>query len=198
MGQSNVYKLPWPEPTAPADVPADLQALADKVDSVIGSVPAALPSSPVAGQRALYSPVAGVVWELVYDGARWAFLGGAPMTNAVPTAEATTSLAYTNLTTAGPQLTVPLAGDYTIGMYAQASGVSAEMARIAVKIGAAAAADADGAFGGFNANGGQALYRPLQKTGLAAGTVLLLQYRTSAGGNISFSQRLLTLTPTRI
>jgi hypothetical protein len=80
-----------------------------------------LPGSPVNGQDCFYLADAtnGIVWHLKYRAAsasayKWECMDGPPLTSEIVTGEATASTAYVDLATTGPQVTLPLAGDYDI------------------------------------------------------------------------------------
>jgi hypothetical protein len=88
----------------------------------------ALPGSPVDGQEIYYLADAtnGIVWHLRYrafqangttpnpSAYKWEFLGGAPLRANVDTDQTFTAAAtYVDAATVGPQITLPLAGDYT-------------------------------------------------------------------------------------
>jgi hypothetical protein len=64
----------------------------------------------------------------IYDGAAWRMYGGRPTSNSVATAESTASAAYTDLTTAGPAVTVETGTEakvtITAGIYNSGANVS--------------------------------------------------------------------------
>jgi hypothetical protein len=80
-----------------------------------------LPGSPVPGQEVYYRcPNAPwPLWHLRYsggwgDGFEWDFLGGAPLRSTVNTDETfAAGTTYVDSATVGPQITLPLGGDYT-------------------------------------------------------------------------------------
>ena len=172
----------------------------------------ALPGSPVDGQEVYYQSAGmatdGVVWHLRYRSTggtyKWEFVGGSPMYAETPAAELTTSATYVDLTTVGPQITVPLAGDYVITGGAQAySGQAGTIPVAAVKLGAAAITDGEilvlvrvptAAFSGAISS------RTIVRTVSAASTVLKLQYANvgTAGATATFNNRVLNITPRRV
>jgi hypothetical protein len=112
--------LPYPSASDTADVPRDIQTLANRLDIVAGGpAVSSLPGSPVDGQECYYVADAanGVVWHLRYRAGatgsyKWEFVGGAQLT-ATGAGGATSS---TTPQTAGtPTITLPLAGDYELG-----------------------------------------------------------------------------------
>jgi hypothetical protein len=111
----------------------------------------ALPSSPVNGQECYFLADAtnGVVWHLKFrsasaSGFKWEFVGGGSLYSEVLTAENTVSTSFVDLTTVGPQVTVPLAGDYDIEFSVIANHtIAGGVAQIAPKLGAAATASND-------------------------------------------------------
>jgi hypothetical protein len=82
----------------------------------------ALPANPVDGQECYFVADAtnGVVWHLRYNAGsasayKWEFVGGAALRHFVPTSESRNQAAgWGDLTTIGPQVTIPLAGDYDV------------------------------------------------------------------------------------
>lgn len=56
----------------------------------------------------------GVAWQFVRRPDGWHFVGGSPLFNEVETNEGTTSTTFTDLTTVGPQVEIPAAGQYLI------------------------------------------------------------------------------------
>jgi len=148
----------------------------------------------------------GVVWMLRYRSAsassyKWEFAGGRPLVSTVETQQTTTSGAYVDLATVGPQVTIPRAGDYDVEWGSQSGGtVATSLLYVAVKRGAAATADADSIImqpAGVNYVGAGMTSRIMRMTGLAASTVLKLQYKTNAG-TASFDKRWIKVTPVRV
>jgi len=79
-----------------------------------------LPASPYDGQECYYLADAtnGIVWHLRYRASsasayKWELVGGAPLAAVVDTDESLTAdSTWRNVATAGPQITMPLNGDY--------------------------------------------------------------------------------------
>jgi hypothetical protein len=113
-----------------------------------------------------------------------AALGGKPLYASVETEEYFSSAAYVDLATVGPSLTLPVAGDYLLswGVRFVAATTVGFFWYAALKFGAAAAVDADAVeFGGPASGAGTpwlaSVARNRRYNGLAAGTVIKLQYR---------------------
>lgn len=167
----------------------------------------ALPASPDDGEQVYFQAAAGVIWHLRYNAAsassfKWEYVGGPPLTHEVATSQSTTSATYADLATVGPQVTLPLAGDYDVqfGTTVQINpSTGNRVANIAVKRGAAATADADS----LNyANGNltirvPGLARAIRMTGLAAAAVLKMQYKVS-GDTLVCQDRWMRVTPVRV
>lgn len=169
-----------------------------------------LPASPFDGQEVYYSTGTPQwsFWHLKYqsgwgDGYGWQFLGGPPLGQEVPTSQNTTSGAYVDLPTVGPQVTVPLAGLYNIagGTLIITTGVASSVGIVAVKFGAATALDTDTV---ARATAAAATVTTFVSSGqlmgraVTAGAVLKLQYRSGASQNNAFSERWLQVTPIRV
>ena len=173
----------------------------------------ALPGSPVDGQEVYYQSATmatdGVVWHLRYRAGsssayKWELVGGAALYSAVDTAETQAATTYGNLATVGPQITLPLAGDYELEYgcllnAAAASATTAADAAMSIAIGAAAAVDADWLYG-YSASGTQYANhaRKRRKTGLAAATAIVTKYKKFTGATPSFADRWLSAIPVRV
>jgi len=170
-----------------------------------------LPSSPFDGQEvdftdSLTTPT--FVWRLRYVAAaptnKWKFVGGAGLLARIATQEGTSSQSYVDLTTVGPSLTAPLAGEYEVNVMAQhwITAEAATQVRVAAKFGAAATSDADGAHlaqrtGAVSiAEAEPIIGLPFRKTIAAAGTLVKVQYRRdTAPGTVWYSDRAITMIP---
>lgn len=156
---------------------------------------ASLPPSPADGQRVTFDTgQTGVYWDMVYSTtlSKWIFVGGPPISAEVTTGESTTSVSYVDLATVGPSLTAPLAGSYLVTFGATLNIASAgNTARATVKVGAAAAGDTNSVRGG-DVDTSVARAMPLT---LAAGDVLLMQYRGTTGLSSTFRNRFITMFP---
>lgn len=161
----------------------------------IGTV---LPSSPVDGQEfiltdSLTAPT--YAWRLRYMAAKasnkWVFIGGSAAVSEVAAAESTASGTYVALTTPGPSITLPVAGDYDIFIGAQSGGAGNEGV-MSYDIGATPASDNDGTWDyAFSPS-----VRWARKTGLGAVT-LTAKYR-SGGSNPQFRDRVMRVTPVAV
>jgi len=176
---------------------------------VMGAIPlvTALPASPFEGQEVIFTDsltAPTYSWRLRYVGAKtsnkWVFVGGVPATSFVATSENTPGTTYGNLTTIGPQITVPVAGVYNIEIGAQlGTGASAAVKGwMSYDIGATGAVDADAtaAFVTNNSQAGASLHKLAQKT-LAAATALVAKYRHDTGG-MPVSNRYMAVTPAAV
>lgn len=141
-----------------------------------------------------------IQWHLRYklSTTRWRFLGGPALWAEILTAEGTTSATYVDLATAGPSITAPLAGVMEIDWGASLNVPSAPtnyLGYAAVKIGAAAAGDADAATNGaVGFAPGASVARKKPKT-VARSDAIKLQYRTPGGGTLTATSRWLSFVP---
>ena len=169
------------------------------------------PASPTDGQQAIlrlpasYDPIGAkkISWAFVYDAAaaQWDFAGGPPLVSTVDTDEQRNNGSYGDLTTVGPSLSLPRAGDYDIEVKAWidpgGSGAVAYQAYVSFALGATTPSDNDAAIFG----NGQPGYNvtttsgPRRKTGLSATTVTA-KYKTA--NNVTFGMRTLSILPVRI
>lgn len=176
-----------------------------------GGVVTSLPSTPIDGQEVYYVADAtnGVVWHLKYRAAsgsayKWEYVGGAPLYATVTTNESTaTSANFVDLATAGPAITLPLAGDFIVrhGAFIYDDTVSQDgLMSLSINGGAAASAtDARAVRKGqasAGINGGIHVFREQRLTGLTAAAVTA-RYRVT-GGTANFWDRSLSLTPVRV
>jgi hypothetical protein len=113
--------LPYPTPTNPADIPADIQALATSVDTKLGAAGTTLPATPTDGQEFyLFGDAGGnAIWHLRYrtGSAKWEFVGGSPLAGY----DGSTITFNTSGAVVGgytPTLTVPRAGVYRVNLKA--------------------------------------------------------------------------------
>jgi hypothetical protein len=148
----------------------------------------------------------GVHWHVRYvasqpAGRKWVFLGGPPLVSEVDTSEATSSSTYAALTTAGPAVALPRAGDYDIVHGSAVLTPTGNHTGVhSYDIGGTAAVDNDNTgFGvqGSSPSGRADVSRKNRKTGLTAVT-LTSKYRSVASGSVSFANRYMSVTPVRI
>jgi hypothetical protein len=147
----------------------------------------------------------GVIWEFVYDGLGefpWKKIGGPPLRDEVQKEESTESLAYANLATVGPAMTVPLKGDYEVRIEfnSAASPAVTNVCLMSYAIGAAAASDEDRAEALIfsSIEGGVSVGASRVKTGIAAGTTLTAKYRLGIKNKVVYRLRRLIVDPVRI
>jgi len=189
-----------------------MQALATKLDGISSLRPplvTSLPGSPADGQEVYYVADAanGIVWFLRYRAAatgtyKWEFLGGPPLYAELNTQETfTVGSQWTDTATPGPQLTLPLAGDWmTTGGASFSPAPTSGFWNVgaAPKFGAAAVSGvpltAFGANGTMNVAGS----RVRRDTGIAAGTVVKLQGNVTITGPVTWANRWLAITPIRV
>lgn len=145
----------------------------------------------------------GVLWHLEYESGettfKWRFIGGPAMFSEVTTSETTLSTTFAALTTAGPSVALPRAGDYDvmIGFCSDTNAVTAGVGRMSYDIGGTGAVDADSARAQFQ--GGSlphSVARPRRKAGLTTVT-LTSKYRVTAGTQ-GFADRWMNVRPVRI
>jgi hypothetical protein len=122
--------------------------------------------------------------------------------SAIVTAEqGTSSTSYTNLSTTGPSITLPLAGDYDVALGARGyNNTAGHAGYMSFAIGASTAADSDG-FDLYTLTT-SAGYIPnhstvRRKTGLSA-VALTAKYKVSTSGTAYFQNRYLIVTPIRV
>lgn len=167
-----------------------------------------LPTDAKVGETVFYAADAatGIYWQLMYDelgSYPWKFVGGSPLLNLVfGDGQWTDSSSYADLATAGPTLTLPLAGDYDVNISVLTASVAAAhyAGSASYDVGATAANNAWAAnFGvnygpGFGSNSD----RTYRHTGLAASTSLVAKYRAPQAVQVYFNDRVLTATPVRV
>jgi hypothetical protein len=216
MGTTPVFALPYPELTDPADVPADVKKLAQRLDVILGpALVTSLPVSPVDGQEVYYQSAAmataGLLWHLRYRAAatapyRWEFVGGGPLQHYIQTQQTrTANTGAGDLATVGPQVTIPLAGVYDVdwgwgyGYHAGQAGVQIIMTL-----------DGCGATGTARIPDGAAAANDVAAVGATPGRNRMAMTLTPAGilkaqyqvggttGSGSFGNRYLNVTPLRV
>jgi hypothetical protein len=172
------------------------------------SLVTALPGSPTNGQECVFTDsltAPTYYWHLKYNSTttKWHYVGGTPLFVEVATDEATTSTSYAALTTAGPSIALPLAGDYDVDpgftFYCNdgGAGVSGFMS---YDIGGTAAVDADATTAPSTVASSSprlSVARSRRKTGLTAVT-LTAKYKVQGGFNGHFLNRWLRVTPVKL
>lgn len=144
----------------------------------------------------------GVVWHLKYKTSttKWHFIGGGSLAAAdVVTDQSTSSTGYTALGTAGPSVTLPLAGDYDIsfGSNSYLTGTAGNLYH-SFDVGGTAASDNDAVI--YNgANISVTGSKTVRKTGVAAAAAIVSKYRVAnaaTGGH--WMNRWLRAVPIRV
>ena len=169
-----------------------------------------LPAAAQDGDEILFlaDETDGRIWHLRYrrDGSSsypWEYVGGNPLYDYILTQQATSSGSPTNLTTTGPQLTAPLAGDYRLhfGASIQNAGGNNSTVAMAPSIAGSTPAESDGCSVFFtpvsNMQADCATVR--EYTGWAAMTTVVMKYWISFGATTGyFRGRFLEMTPIRV
>lgn len=152
---------------------------------------------------ALAAPAVPLEWELTWSSAMlaWVVRGG-PLSSEVLADEVTAVAhnAYQDLATVGPQVTLPLAGDYEITLCATMySPTVNEIPGASVKLGAAATSDSEVILhSSATASAQDSVSRTFTRTGLAAGAVIKVQYKAFANNLSHFARRNLIVRPIRV
>ena len=164
-----------------------------------------LPTAPVDGEVAIYSHSQGK-WALKYQDsdAYWYFVGGAPLFAVIDTLQGTaaTHTTYQALTTAGPSITVPLAGDYIIEIASfQLHSVAdtSQFHSYSLNDGGTAASDTWAATSNApNTSYYSSASSQRKHTGLTAATAIASMYRSAAANQASFNSRSMSVLPVRV
>lgn len=213
------WLLPYPDQAETANVPRDLQALAEAADGAItqvhttgAPVVTVLPTLPVDGYEVYYvvDAVNGIVWHLRYRSAsasvnKWEYVGGSAL-SAELGSQASPGLfdftaAWLDLSPPGPLLTVPLVGEYEIGFgcrFSQTPGREGLQTQIGVSLDGTAnpADDCVLTTGSVTPNGALTeVYRVIRRA--LPGPSVKLRYRWFTGTE-TFANRSLTVRPVRV
>lgn len=180
-------------------------AIEGRLDPAVPLV-ALLPSAPTDGQVVAYLADAtnGIVWMLKYRASsasayKWEFLGGSDLFAEVPTAESTASITYAAMATAGPAITLPLAGDYDVAHGANIwNNTVVRWMSMSYDIGGTGAVDADAVWNQQQANAPtfDNASRKQRKTGLTAVT-LTAKYKVDGGTGLA-RDRWISARPVRV
>jgi hypothetical protein len=183
---------------------ASTSASASSTTTTSGTI---FPTSPADGNIFVYLADAtnGVNWTFKYNAGsassfKWEFIGGPSLYAEVTTGEARTNAAYGALTTSGPAIALPFAGDFDVAIgFAGSDATAADAGYMSYDIGGTGAVDAD--LVEVTSTGASAMWdytsvsRVRRKTGLTAVT-LTAKYRTG-GGTCTFKNRWIAVTPVR-
>lgn len=168
-----------------------------------------LPTSPIDQQECIFVANAtnGIKWHLRYRSAsasayKWEPVNGAtPLTATVDTSEAVVSATFTNATTLGPDVILPLAGDWEVDFEAQTQSNAAGVVAPSIGINVAGVTPTGTLLvaGTLNAVNHQL---PLNKsrliTGRAASDLIRLQYLSAPSQSMLFNARRLRVRPVRV
>lgn len=166
-----------------------------------------LPTPPFDGFEVFYAANAttGVIWHLRYRAGggtyKWEHVGGGPLSAEVQTDATATATSYgaPATGTAGPAITIPLAGDYVVSFGGGSLNSSAlDLSFISPTRGSATAVDTDAIrHGEAAANQENTSARSVLMTGLTATQAVTLQYRVT-GGTMTTRNRWVQLLPRRV
>lgn len=164
-----------------------------------------LPSNPADGQEVhfLADAANGVVWHLKYRAAstsayKWEFVGGPPLQSKIMTEESTGSASAVDLTTPGPDVTTPRAGDYICRWGCNmSSGVAIQAVTMGLSI--AGAAPVTGTLQGLVAAAWANMMTEHRLNGLGSGVLLRCKYNNAVGtGTVAYRERWLEVLPVRV
>lgn len=173
------------------------------------SVVTALPASPVNGQIIYYQSAAmatdGIVWQFKYNSSsastyKWEFVGGPQWSSNITTAEAPSGTgSWLNLTTDGPKLVAPLAGDYYVRVECQS--VTTAAAITTANFGPAAGDTSPTTWANSTSPAQSSFYMSMTAFGrlnaVSAATDLKCRYQSTATA-LNFQYRCIDVTPIRV
>lgn len=147
----------------------------------------------------------GVFWQLLYDGVGtrpWKVIGGSALVAVVDTAQARTTTGYGDLTTVGPDITVPLLGDYDVQVGCFVFTTTAgDASFMSYDVGGTTAVDADAARQQDNDTSftGKSIVSELRrKTSVAASSLIRSKYKPQNTDGATWSNRWLSVMPVRV
>jgi len=174
-------------------------------------VVSALPSNPVEGQEVYYQPAGstGPLWHLRYHDTmgltfyEWDFLGGSALESVVqPSHTFTADGVFRDPSTVGPDITIPLPGDYRYEfsalVTAGATGAGTSWVGVALGAGANPVDPHMTAINNPVVSARTAHTWGQSMTGLNKTQLLRLRYAVSGGGTASVISRRLRITPIRV
>lgn len=191
---------PLPHPTLHSllDAQDNFDALSRQAPSDAGG----LPLAPFDGQEIYYAAAAGVTWHLRFRAStgKWEYLGGSPLraeNSTNPHSTASTTYQTTNI----PSVTVPFAGDYdvTFGAVLAANGTStANDMRTGLHVAGVVASEPAVQAPTASTGAGGPINVPTRRTGVPAGAVLDVRYRSASGLSASFYTLFLEVRPVQL
>lgn len=170
-----------------------------------------LPSSPADGDEYFYVADAtlGTIWHFKYRTAsastyKWEFVGGSPLTHEINNAaypgtaeiRAGSNPTYGDVTTVGPTVTCPLAGDYNFILGMVGNQATPGDGLMSIAIGAAAAADSESMF--INGTGYGVREKFIRRNVPSASSAIVCKYRNTSTGGTDYRGRWLIATPVRV
>lgn len=139
----------------------------------------------------------GLQWHLAYESGeptyKWRYIGGPPMVATVGTDETTASTTYVDITTVGPFIAIPRAGDFDCDMQAQLWGPTTSNADV---IGPGVTPN--DAFAPQSSVSAVQTVRAEKRVTFNASGTAKLQYRAGTASTIHASQRRLAVKPVRL
>lgn len=204
-----------------SDIDAGFLALAQDAEAMLhgavprlGSLPTVGPlgSGPLINGQECYLGVAatnGVQWHLRYNAGsssayKWEYVGGPPMFDQVDTNESTTATTFGDLTTVGPQATLPTlpnGGEFIVRIGASIGTANAANAggfmSFAVGGTPAALGDSAGVAPGNAIAASVSVYTRRFKT-IPSAAAIVAKYRSQTGNSVSFAGRFIEVLPIRV
>lgn len=216
VNTSGAVTITWPSGTGYVDLSLDTGTVTAMPTGPQGpagpgvrGLVTALPSLPQDGDECYFQSAAmatdGIVWHLRYRAAsaspyKWEFFGGTQLFSANTAGGATASATFVAFA-GGPTISLPLAGDYMIGIGAHVYNVSPSQGQsMTFAIGAAAPDESEGLqpWVPTHPGGGRGEYaRTLRKNGLAAVT-LDARYRATGGVTGNWISCWMSAQPVRV
>jgi hypothetical protein len=175
----------------------DLTAHLGGIDSRFApSFVTSLPSTPYDGQIIYYRADAtnGVIWQFRYNASsassyKWEFVGGGKLYSFIATQENRSTTVYGDLTTVGPSITAPLAGDYHIMWGAGGFNRSTGQGYMALNVGGTAYTTQDHYL--IFASQGDTPWREVIIPNISAASLIKAQYASSTGQSDWWSRYML-------
>lgn len=176
----------------------------EQLQGILSQAPeTTFPANPVEGQEFYYSPASGITWHLKYNAAssfahKWQFVGGAALV-AGPAGSMIKKTTVKEPLTGGPSLTVPITGEYELGLQMAvliAEGGGTEAVGY-IREGSTILSTGMFTLAGSSAPEG-ALQCAFERFSFAAGTELTVAVGLSSAHTTEFAFARLTATPVRV